>query len=108
MKLSPYQISKIDTKIEINPKRIIVAIDLSEDKDMLPAEEICSNIYCVDDQYEIIWQVKELKTKVPFDDDMFVNLSKNDTGEILARRFSGFTYQIDPDTGEAVQNGFSK
>lgn len=107
MKLSPYQISKIKTEIKISSKRMIVRIDVSEDKDM-SVKEICSNIYCVDDQYEIIWQVKEIKTKVPSDHDMFVYLEKDDNGKILAKRFSGFEYQIDPDNGEAEQTGFSK
>jgi hypothetical protein len=106
MKLTQYQISKIKQTVEIDNK-IIIRIDVSGDDDM-PVDESNFNIYCITNDYEIIWQVTEVGSE-PIDDiDMFVYLEKNDKGEILADRFSGFEYKIDPDTGEAEQIGFHK
>jgi hypothetical protein len=107
MQLSKNQIAKIKQKVNLNNERLIVRINVSEDKAM-PPDESSSNIYCINNEYKIIWQVKEIKTKRPFDDDMFVYLGKNDKDEIVAGRFSGFTYKIDPETGEAEQTGFRK
>ena len=110
MKLNLKQISKIDSKIKLDEKNMIVEIDVSEDKGKgWSANEICYNIYCVDEHYSIIWQVKEIKTKPPFNGrDPFCYLGKNDKGEIIADRFSGFEYQINPETGEATRIGFHK
>jgi len=110
MQLNLKQISKIDTKIQIDNNKFIVQIDVSKDKGKgWTLDEICFNIYCIDKQYNIIWQVKEIKTKPPFEGrDPFYYLGKNDKGEITADRSSGFEYKIDPETGEAVQIGFHK
>ena len=107
MQLSKNQIAKIKQKVSLNNERLIVRIDVSEDKAMSP-DESSSNIYCINNEYKIIWQVKEIKAKRPFDDDMFVYLGRNNKDEIVAARFSGFTYKIDPETGEAEQTGFRK
>ncbi len=107
MNLSKNQISKIKQKIDISENKSIIRIDVSEDKNM-SSEESSSNIYCVNDKYEIFWQVQDIKTKRPFEDDMFVYLGKNAKGEIIADRFSGFEYKIDPETGEADQMSFHK
>ena len=107
MQLNKNQILKIKQKVNLNSERTIVRIDVSEDKTLSP-QESSSNVYCINNQYEIIWQVKEIKTQRHFDEDMFVYLGKNSKGEIIADRFSGFVYKIDPDTGEAEQIGFHK
>ena len=107
MKLNSKQVSKIYKKIELKNGNAIVMIDVSEDKAM-SSDESNFNIYCIDNQYNIIWQIKEIKTKPIDDADMFVYLKKNDQNEIIADRFSGFTYKIDPDTGEATRTGFHK
>lgn len=107
MKLNSKQVSKIYKKIELKNGNTIIMIDVSEDRAM-PPDESNFNIYCVDNQYNIIWQIKEIKTKPINDADMFVYLKKNDQGKIIADRFSGFTYEIDPDKGEARRTGFHK
>ena len=107
MKLTKNQISKIKQRVILSSNKIIVRIDVSEDKYLSP-DESSSNIYCINQDNEIIWQVKEIKTKLPFEDDMFVYLARNSSGEILADRFSGFEYKINPETGEANQIGFHK
>jgi len=47
-------------------------------------------------------------TPLFFDDDGFVHLAKDENGEFIAGRLSGFVYKINPETGEAVQTGFHK
>jgi hypothetical protein len=107
MRLSKDQIEKIRQRINLSKDKLIVRVDVSENGS-LSADDSSSNIYCINNEYEIVWQVKETKTKRPFEDDMFVYLIQNNKGEILADRFSGFGYRIDPDTGEAEQIGFHK
>jgi hypothetical protein len=71
-------------------------------------QETLRNIYCINDKYEILWQVTEVGSK-PIDEfDAFIYIDKNARGELLASRFSGFQYQIDSDTGEAKQISFHK
>lgn len=109
MKLTRKQISKIDKKISIADNRTIVEVDVSDKSEGWQLNEISSNIYCVDLDYNIVWQVREIKTESPFSGrDPFCYLTKTDSGEIMAVRFSGFRYKINPETGEAVQVGFSK
>ena len=110
MRLNEKQVSKIDTEINLTADKKIIAIDVTENKGRGWSEnEICNNIYCVDKQYNIIWQVKEIETEPPFNgDDPFYYLGQKENGEIVARRFSGFVYSINPKTGEATQIGFHK
>jgi hypothetical protein len=105
MKLSRYQISKIEKKIDLGSNKMVVMIGVGGGDATVPLIEKISNIYCVNDKYEIIWQVNEINTNPPFKNDLFVYLDKN---EITADRFSGFEYRIDPETGEAKQIGFHK
>lgn len=109
MQLNLKQISKIDKKIKITHEQTIVVVDVSDTKEGWTKTEINFNIYCIDKNYNIIWQVSEGKTR-PAEThcDSFYYLGQNAQGEIIARRFSGFVYKIDPETGEAEQTGFQK
>lgn len=107
MQLTSNQVSKICKQIDIDGKKRIVMIDVMGDKS-ISTTELLSNIYCIDECNFILWQIKEVKTKPPFDDDGFVYLARNNNGEIIADRFSGFVYRIDPETGEAEQISFHK
>jgi hypothetical protein len=108
MKLTKKQILRIDKEIVLNDNKRIVEVDVSHKEEGWSLNEICFNIYCVDPDYHIIWQVKEIKTKPPFGGrDPFCYLGQKE-GEIIADRFSGFEYRINPDTGEATQIGFHK
>lgn len=107
MQLNAKQIRKIKQTIQLDHNKSIVRIDVSEEKEM-PVNESNFNIYCVDKKNNIIWKVKEIKTNPAFNDDGFVYLGKNDKGEIIAGRSSGFVYKINPETGEATQIGFHK
>lgn len=106
MKLTTNQISKIDGIININNQRKIVVIDESGSKTIKPGER-SANVYCINQENEIIWQVKDME-KRPFDDDMFVYIKMNEKGEITGNRFSGFRYKINPETGDAEIDGFDK
>jgi hypothetical protein len=46
MKLTERQISKIATRINLSPNKLIVMIDVSEEKNISELEELY-NIYCV-------------------------------------------------------------
>lgn len=105
MKLSKHQISKVYKKVQIKDLQIVL-IDVSEDN--IKPSESNFNIYCVDDEYNIIWQIKETKSKPIDDADMFVYLGTDNENRIIADRFSGFRYVIDADTGEAVRVSFHK
>lgn len=109
MKLTDYQISKIHKKINISENRIILMIDVMGDKTIPDAgKEVRFNIYCVDNENNIVWQVQEIEESSFRDGDPFCYLKKDDNGEIIADRFSGFIYRIDSETGIATRIGFHK
>lgn len=112
MQLNSKNISHIDKKILLDDGRMIVEIDVTEnDGTNWTANERNFNIYCVDEDYNIFWQVREAKSKpvsIFGETDTFCYLGKDANGEIIADRFSGFTYKINPETGEAEQTGFRK
>lgn len=109
MKLTNYQISKIEKKLQLSRIQDIILVDVMGDS-TLPNDspEVRFNIYCVDINYNVIWQVSEKKEGIFLDGDPFCYLGKNTKNEIIADRFSGFTYKIDPETGEATRTGFHK
>lgn len=103
-KLNQTQINKIEKKILINDVKLIVSIDVAGDKS-IPQEENNKNIYCINNNYEIVWQVNVADT--PFNRDSFVNIELvND--ELHARKFSGFEYIIDINSGIAKKIGWDK
>ena len=111
MQLNKKQIFKIKQVVNLDSVRSIVRIDVSHKQDGWSVEESNFNVYCVDQAYNIIWQVKELKSKPASlfgEADPFYYLGKDSKGEIFADRFSGFEYKINPDTGEAIRVGFHK
>jgi outer membrane protein assembly factor BamB len=111
MQLSIKNISHIDEKILLDDK-IIVEINVTENDGTSWTSDECNfNIYCIDQHYNVIWQVKETRNQSSslFEEgDPFCYLEREASGEIIANRFSGFTYIIDPETGEATCTGFRK
>lgn len=81
-------------QIDIGNGRKIVLFDVMGDK-QITNNELISNFYCIVKDYTVLWQVKEAKTQPPFENDGFAHLVKNEKGEIIADRFSGFEYKID-------------
>ena len=112
MRLSSKNISHIKQKIEIDNASSIVRINVTESDGTNWADDECNyNIYCVDQAYDIVWQVSETKTKpisIFGETDSFHHISKNDKDKIVAFRFSGFEYVINPETGEAIRIAFHK
>src|SRR3990167_2400516 len=106
MQLDQKNISHIDTKLLLENGRILVEVNVTEDDGVKWDVSECNfNIYCVDKDYNVIWQVKEIKTKpvsISGETDSFCYLGQNEKGEIIAGRFSGFEYKINPETGEAI------
>lgn len=112
MKLDFKNISHIYKNIVLNDKEKIVMINVTENDGAKWSHNECNfNIYCLDKENNIIWQIKELGSKpvsIFGETDSFCYLTKNAQGEIIADRFSGFTYKIDPKTGVAKRTGFHK
>mgnify|MGYP000294519574 CR=1 FL=1 len=111
MRLTDLQIQKIKNSILLGNGDSIVRINVSNKSDGWTNDESNYNIYCIDTKNNIIWQVKELKTKPSGlfgEADPFYSLKKSDEGSILAYRFSGYEYSINAETGEASRIGFHK
>lgn len=111
MQLSEKQIVKIKQVISLDAKRKIVRIDVSHKNEGWSNDESNRNIYCIDDHHNVFWQVNELTSEVsamPGGVDPFYYIGKNEKNEIIADRFSGFIYEIDPETGMATRIGFHK
>jgi len=111
MQLSKKQILRIKQTIQLDGTKSIVRIDVSHKDEGWSDEESNFNIYHIDVEYNILWQIKETKTKPVSlfgEADPFYYLGKDANDKIIADRFSGFTYEIDPETGEATRTGFHK
>jgi hypothetical protein len=104
-KLSKIQISQIRRQIEVVTGKSIVLIDVACCRD-IPLDEHNQNIYCIDQDMNIIWQIHAGSTT--YSEDSFVYLGKDDTGRIRADRFFGNEFIIDPDTGIAELKGWHK
>ncbi len=123
-KLTENQIRKIVEARQINDKKFIVLIE------NLAAEtteyELNHNIYCIDDQYNIIWQVqrgdiqsKDSIAKIAGGDLKGIekiNLMNNDpfvlikivSDKLFANSLNGFEYTIDLENGKSILVGRSR
>jgi hypothetical protein len=104
MKLSNDQVCSIAFRIALPGALQVVLIDVGGRKD-IPPQEHNSNIYCVDSNGLVVWQVSAPK---PLGErDSFVDMELD--GDILrANRFFGTEYVIDPLTGSAQETGWHK
>ena len=98
------QLKKIYKKIPIDENNIIL-IDVSENKN-ISKKENDANIYFIDKNNKIIWQIDA--TNTDFKRDMFISIQIDDQGKLIARRFSGFKYKVDIQTGKAEAAGWEK
>ena len=97
-KLTYLQIKKILERIEMSPNLYIVLLNFSGDK-TISRDELNKNVYCINNNYEIIWQIKHDVEPGLFEREPFISLNFN--GEsLIARDFSGFDFLIDLQTGE--------
>lgn len=89
-KLSKNFLDHIDISINLDIQKKIVLIDTSEMSD-LDNHNHNANIYCIDEDNNIIWQVDS--DKGIMEKDSFVYIEKVDAG-IFAHRFFGTEYMI--------------
>ncbi len=123
-KLTKEQIQKIDQKFPIHDQKFIILIDILAAK--IPEHELNCNVYCIDEQCNIIWQVQRediekryvanrLKMSSPVS-VASLNLMRKDplvdikitNGELVANSFSGFKYKINIESGKSELIGWSK
>lgn len=107
-KLNIKELSLIEKKIQISNEIFIALIDTTTDKGLQKLIG-CRNIYCINNDNEVLWQVDISKKKEKQQlDDTFVYIKINEKGELQADTFFGFEYLIDMKTGVAEQVGWHK
>ena len=104
--LNQNSIKNIDITINLDANLKIVLIDTTA-TDLVNLNEHLhnANIYCIDNNHKIIWQVDSdsgLRQK-----DSFVFIEKLEN-ELKARRFFGTEYLIDLNTGKSKKTGWNK
>lgn len=103
-KLRQDQSNAIEVSIPFANGQRVVLVETSGRPD-LPALEHNANIYRIDAELNIIWQVSAGEPK--FESDAFIYLQRK--GRVLrAQMFGGFIYRIDPKTGIAKCIGWEK
>ena len=107
MKLNDIQIKKITKKISFSNHESIVRVNTTGKEIPWTENEINFNIYRVDKDYNIIWQIQEDK-RPDFKEDPFVYLDIEKNGDIGADRFSGYEYIVDPETGKSEITGYHR
>ena len=103
-KLTNEQVNMIKQKISLNNQRQFVRLNVAGNK-LISNGECNNNVYCIDKDYEILWQIKAKKTA--FDRDPFVSM-KFDNSVLTVKNFTGFKYKVDLETGEVEEIGFEK
>ena len=103
-RLSLNQISMIDNRVSIGLDKFIIILDTTNSKEISDFE--CNNnIYCVNSNYEVIWQIKAKPTG--FERDPFTSF-EFDGRELLARNFSGFKYHVNLQDGSTEMISWAK
>lgn len=95
---------QVIARIPVEQSRHIVLIDVAGRKDISP-EESNSNIYCINERGEVIWQIKAPPPKMGR--DSFVSLQHTSEG-LRADRFFGAEFIVDVSTGVASEVGWHK
>jgi hypothetical protein len=105
MKLSNNQQSLIIQSVDIEHERKIVLVDVSE-IDGISKIEHNSNIYCVNKHWDVIWQVAVAEQPLA-EKDCFVFIEIE--GNLLkASRFFGSEFDVEIDSGLAIESGWHK
>ena len=105
-KLNEFQVKLIKQIVDLNDEKKIVRLNVCARKDMDElSNEYVNNIYCIDNEYNIIWQVDAELTKFPGDPFVYIEMERDG---IFAGKFSGFTYKVDVDSGKGKIIGFQK
>jgi hypothetical protein len=96
-KLTPQQIILIEKKLPLNSKNWIVLLDTAGKKE-ISKEESNRNVYCIDENYEIRWQIKH-EERPMLGRNSFVHI-KCSENNFFALDFAGFTYKINIENGD--------
>jgi len=104
-KLTKEQNELIYQAIPFNGKKIVLLLDKNGLK-KVSLSDLNANIYCIDEVDNIIWRINAKPTK--FKQDPFISIKKIEDGDIQTKRFSGFKYKIDIETGNAEVIGWDK
>ena len=87
----------IKQKIDLNDKYFIIRIEVTNNL-IISKEDIKRNVYCVNHNFEKVWQIQHdpncSHPDVPFVD---INIKNN---ELIAKDFAGFIYKVDINNGE--------
>ena|SRR3990167_4168243 len=104
-KLTANELRFISKKIQVNHGEFIVVVDTTDDIS-LQHEIGMKNIFCVDSNNNIIWQVFVTQDNASSLQDtfMYIDIKK----ELKADTFFGMEYKIDLKTGEAKRIGWHK
>ena len=94
----------IDMSIDLGNTLKVILIDTAEIKE-LDRKEHNSNIFCIDNESNIIWQIDSKSGLI--EKDSFVYIKKVNDG-IIAHRFFGTEYLINPSTGVTQKVGWHK
>lgn len=103
-KLSKNLLDNIDITINLGDKKKIVLIETSEISG-LDNHSHNANIYCLNDDDTIVWQVDS--NEGIMDKDSFVYIEKKDDG-IFGQRFFGTEYMIEESSGKSKKTGWNK
>lgn len=103
--LSREQQALISATVPLPNGRKVVLPDVGGRKD-ISTPEYNQNIYCVDEQGNIIWQIKAEGGF--FERDSFVSVEVAPDGLLRADRFFGNEYLLDPENGVAEHVGWHK
>ncbi len=105
--LNKVELQNILKKLEVDNDKIIVLVDTTSNKS-LQSQIGMKNIYCIDADNNILWQIflTNGSEKSLNDTFMYVNLDKE--GQLNAKTFFGMEYLVNINTGAAEQTGWKK
>lgn len=103
--LTKDQMQLVSASVDLPENRRVVLLDLGGRKD-IPAKEHNANVYCIDPNGQILWQVEAVPTSL--ERDSFVWLERREDGNIWVGRFFGNEYVLDTTNGNAQHAGWHK
>lgn len=103
--LTIQQISLIENKLSLNSKDWMVLLDVMGNKG-ITKKESNRNIYCVDENYQIKWQIKH-EERPMLERNSFVHI-KCEENDFFALDFAGFTYKINTGNGDTKIMSWNK
>jgi hypothetical protein len=96
---------RISQTITITEERRVVLIDVPGD-DSFNADDSNHNIYCIDNDFSVIWKVAG--DGIIYGVDPFVQMKLKENGLIEVRRFFGNIFELDIESGALAHTGWTK